>query len=317
MISAVSFLAIAVILAAVAMAYTRRFLAAGALVIANLVVHLLSIFGGSYIILHEGTPVGTRTVIQQELGLHGDLLAAGEPIAFLQLVTSMFVHANFFHLAGNLIILLAFALPFEERIGHRAFLGMYLLSGLAGAMAQLATTWGQPILLIGASGAVFGIIGAFAGSYPRLVLPLPIPGPIILFVRMRVIMAALLFTALQFGLLYLSGGQDNTAYFAHIGGLAAGLVLAATYVRARKPAASGQPAKATIDLDRLRPFARSLPAQNALARLAMSMDEPVLAAAWMEKFLEHARCPQTDGPVGFDRGHLVCPDGQRIDVRAR
>lgn len=315
MISPVSILAIAVIVTAIGLAFTRRFLAAGALVVANIVVHLLSMFGGSYVIVRNGVPVGTRTVIQQELGLHGDLLAAGEPIAFLQLLTSMFVHADFFHILGNLIILLAFALPFEERVGHRPFLAMYLFSGLLGALAQVSTTWGQPIVMMGASGAVFGIIGAFAGAYPRLVLPLPIPGPIIFFVRMKVITAALLFTALQFGFLALSGGQSSTAYFAHIGGLVAGLLLAVTFVRGRR-LAGGAPQKVTIDIDRLRPFARSLPAQNALARLASCMDEPQLARAWMEKFIDHARCPQTDGPVGMDKGFIVCPDGTRVDVRA-
>ncbi len=315
MLSAVSLIAIAIIAVALGLAFARKFLATGALVMANLLVHVLSIFSGRVALTFNGETVGTRTVIQHELGLHGDWLAAGEPIAFLQLLTSMFVHADFWHLLGNLIILLAFALPFEERIGHRPFLALYLVAGFAGALTQLTTTWGLPILMIGASGAVFGIIGAFAGAYPRLVLPLPLPlGFFIIFVRMKVMTAALVFAGLQLLYLQFLSPFDNTAYLAHLGGLGAGLVLAATYVRTRRHGGA-QPTKVTIDVDKLRPFARNLSAQNALARLAMCMDEPELARAWMDKFVEHASCPESGGPIRLDRGHIICPDGSKVDLR--
>ncbi len=315
MLSVVSLIAVAIIAAAIVLALTKRFLATGVLVVANLLVHVLSVFSGTVTLVRGQQVLGTRTVIQHELGLHGDLLAGGEPIAFLQMITSMFVHADFWHLLGNLIILLAFALPFEERVGHRPFLLMYLGSGIVGALAQLTTVWGQPILMIGASGAVFGIIGAFAGAFPRLVLPLPLPlGFFIIFVRMKVMTAALIFTGIQLLYLQFLSPFDNTAYLAHLGGLGAGLIIAATYIRTRRLRPAGVQ-KVVIDVDRLRPFARNLSSQNALARLAMCMDEPELARAWMEKFIEHASCPDSGGPVRLDRGVLVCPDGSRIDLR--
>lgn len=317
MLNLESLLAIGIIAAALTAAWTRKFLATGALVLANIFVHLLSALGRVVDITFQGQLVGRRSVIQHELGLHGDLLSQGEPVAFLQLVTSMFVHADFFHLLGNVIILLAFALPFEERIGHRAFLVMYLVSGLVGALAQTATSWGDPILLMGASGAVFGIIGAFAGTYPRLVLPLPLPlGFFMIFVRMRVMVAAAIFGGLQLLYLQFLSPFDNTAYMAHIGGLVGGLAVAGLYLR-RRQANGPSPASGplALNLEKMRPFAKTLAAQNALARLAMCSDEPVLAATWLEKFVEHGACPQ-GGPITLDKGHVVCPDGHRFDVRA-
>ena len=218
-LSPVSLIAVAVILAAIGVGWSRRFLAAGALAIANVFVLMLSAFGPQ-----AGAGL---SVIQVELGLWSPNLAHDPALGALQLLTSMFVHADFLHLLGNLIILLAFALPFEERIGHRRFLLVYLLSGLIGSLVQVAASYQEPALLMGASGAVAGVIGAFAASYPNLVVPLPLPLLfIMLFVRMRVWVAAIAFLALQLVLMSLSANVpgDNTAYFAHLGGLAGGIL---------------------------------------------------------------------------------------------
>lgn len=320
MLSYISILAIVVILVALFAAVTKRFLATGALVVANFLVHILSAFGGRVELVNRaGEVVGSRSVIQHELGLHGDLLANFEPVAFLQLFTSMFVHADIWHLLGNVIVLLAFALPFEERIGHRPFLGIYLVSGLLAAAAQMTTLWGVPTVLMGASGAVFGIIGAFAGAYPNLVLPLPLPlGFIMIFVRMRVIVAAGVWSILQLVLTYFSAYNpgDNTAYLAHLGGLVAGLILGTTYVRAAGKIAGAPAKEAVLDLQKLRPFARSMWARNALEHLQSNMDDPQLAALWGEKFLEHANCTACNTRIRIEKGHAVCENDHRFDVRA-
>lgn len=298
------------------MAASGRFLATGALVIGNIVVHALKSFGPGFLV-ERGGDTFRVPVVQWDLSLHGDWLAAAQPQAFLQLLTHMFVHADIWHLVGNLIILLAFALPFEERIGHRAFLGMYLLSGLVAAFAQVGTAWGAPILLLGASGAVFGIIGAFAGAYPNLVLPLPLPLFIIMiFVRMRVIVAAAVFGGLQLLYLVFLSPFDNTAYFAHLGGLAAGLVLAVTYVR-RHRRDVGQTVQSKLDLSNLSPFARDDATRNAHQKLYASLDQPEVFEAWMERFLQDARCPTCENPVALRRSEMVCTHGHRFDMREK
>lgn len=307
----VSLLAIVVILAAVAAAWSRRFLAAGALAIANVIVYVMTAFGPR-VALQGG---GSLPVIHAELALWSPNLS-GDPLAgALQLFTSMFVHGDFFHLFGNLVVLLAFALPFEERIGHRRLLVVYLMAGLLGTFAQVAITWGEPILLMGASGAVFGLIGAFAASYPNLIVPLPLPLFVItLFVRMRVWVAALIFGALQ--LLYLASPynvQGNVAYFAHLGGLGGGILLGWTLVKGQVPAHRRPVA---VDLEALSPFASDTGTAAALAQMRSNHDEPQIFQAWLDRFFRTAKCPQCSHRVmPRHHGEVVCTQGHRFDVR--
>src|SRR5687768_9624426 len=101
----VSLLAIVVILAALAVAWSRRFLAAGSLAIANVLVFLFTAFGPRY--EFEGV---SMPVIHAELALFSSSLAEEPAIAAIQFLTSMFVHADFGHILGNMIVLLAFGL---------------------------------------------------------------------------------------------------------------------------------------------------------------------------------------------------------------
>lgn len=305
-LSPVSILAIAVMVAAIGIAWSRRFLAAGALAIANVIVFALTAFG-------PYDRAADMPVIHAELGLWSPNLAHDPVLGAVQLFTSMFVHASIFHLIGNLITLLAFALPFEERIGHRRFLGIYVATGLVGSLVQVAVSADSPILLMGASGAVAGIIGAFAASYPNLVVPLPLPlFVMMIFVRMRVWIAAMAFLALQLVSVSVTGGGSNVAYFAHLGGLAAGILLGWTVVRpsapTRKPVA--------VDLGALGPFARDPGTTQALAQMRTNHDEPQIFQAWLDRFFRTATCP-TCGHKVMPRHHgeIVCTQGHRFDVR--
>lgn len=329
-----SFVALGVILVTIVMAWRGRFLAAGSMIIGNIVVHALAAFGPAYQVTGA---FGVRRVevVKWDLGLHPDALAAADPWAFVQLLTHMFVHADILHLIGNLIILLAFALPFEERITPRLFTILYLLTGLVGALVQLIPMWGDTTLLIGASGAVFGIIGAFAGAYPNLVVPLPLPlGFFMIFVRMRVIIAAMVFAAQQviFQALSSYNPGDNTAYFAHLGGLVGGLVLAQVLVRnpmrttrtghvqpGSGPGAPGpvRPHWHALDLDAMGRFATTPEARRALDQMRRNEDEPVVFEAWLERFLLTARSPDTGAGVALRKGELVSSRGERFDVRRK
>ncbi len=308
MISIVSFVALAIIAAALYLAWTKRVLVVGILVMANLLIFALTLLGTQL----QSPGGGSISAIHWDLALHGDALAAGEPMAFLQLLTSMFVHADGWHILGNIIILVAFALPFEDRIGHRRFLAIYLVTGLAAALIQTATMWGQPSLLMGASGAVFGIIGAFAASYPNQIIAIPVPLPIMILVRMRVIMGAIMFGALQFLLVTISAPGDNTAYWAHVGGLvigiAAGRMLAIRKVE-REP-------RGRIDLASLTLFADDDATQGALDQAVANSDVPQVRQAWIERFFRTARCPTCGDPVLPRReGIIVCARGHNFDLR--
>jgi len=291
-------LAVAVMAAGVGLAWSRRFIATGSLAIANVLVFFLTT---------------ARPTLQLELGLWTPNLAGDPMLAALQLFTSMFVHEGLWHLFGNMIVLLAFALPFEERIGHRLFLVIYLLSGLAAGVVQALVHPG-PALLMGASGAIFGVIGAFAISYPNLVVPLPLPVIfIMLFVRMRVWVAALVFGALTLVSAGINDPTDTTAYAAHLGGLGAGILLGLLLVRGRVPA---QRRSVAVDLGALTPFARDAGTTQALAQMRTNHDEPQIFQAWLDRFFRTATCP-TCGHKVMPRHHgeIVCTQGHRFDVR--
>jgi membrane associated rhomboid family serine protease len=81
-----------------------------------------------------------------------------------QLITHMFVHADLFHLAGNMIFLFCFGNAVDAKLGHLAFLGSYFVTGLLGALVMLPLSGGLPML--GASGAISGIVGIFLVLYP-------------------------------------------------------------------------------------------------------------------------------------------------------
>jgi membrane associated rhomboid family serine protease len=296
-------------LAAVGVGWSRRFLAVGALAIANVAVLILSEFGPQY--------DSQLSVVQSELGLWSLNLAFDPGLGALQLFTSMFVHQGFLHLLSNLIVLLAFALPFEERIGHRRFILVYLMSGFIGSLVQVAVSYQHPILLIGASGAVAGVIGAFAASYPNLVVPLPVPlFFIMLFMRIRVWVGAILFLAFQ--LVYLSfaasgSAGDNTAYFAHLGGLAGGILAGLMLVRGKVRAHRNPVA---VDLGALSPFAHDIGTSQALAQMRANHDEPQIFQAWLDRFFRTATCPTCQHKVmPRHHGEIVCTQGHRFDVR--
>lgn len=306
----VSLLAIVIILAALAVAWSRRFLAAGTLAIANIAIFILSAFGPRYAL-----DTGSIAVIHAELALFSPNLASDLGLAAIQVVTSMFVHADFLHLFGNMLVLLVFGLPFEERIGGRRFLVVYLLGGLVGTLAQLAVTLPEGILLMGASGAIFGIIGAFAASYPNIVVPVPVSVIIMtFFVRMKVWIGAILMGILQLVSMALSAyGNSNTAFFAHLGGLAGGILLGWTLVKGKAPA---HRAPVAVDLEALSPFARDSGTASALAQMKSNHDEPQIFQAWLDRFFRTATCPQCSHKVmPRHHGEIVCTQGHRYDVR--
>lgn len=144
----------------------------------------------------------------------------------LTVVTSMFLHGGLWHLAGNMLYLWVFANNIEDHYGHAGFVVFYLVSGVAAALAQAVPTPDSAVPMIGASGAVSGVLGAYAVLYPRSRILVLIPLPFLLQL-LRVPAAVLL--ALWFGmqLLMSVGAPDaGVAFRAHIGGFIAGVLLA-------------------------------------------------------------------------------------------
>lgn len=143
------------------------------------------------------------------------------------LLTSMFLHGGIMHLAGNMLFLWIFGDNLEDMLGHWRFLGFYLLSGLAAGGAQVATDPGSIIPMVGASGAIAGVMGGYLLLFPRARIDVLI----ILVVFFKILpVPAWLMLAVWFGLQLVQGvltpaGGGGVAYWAHAGGFVAGLVL--------------------------------------------------------------------------------------------
>ncbi len=145
---------------------------------------------------------------------------------FLTLFSSMFMHAGWVHLGGNMLYLWIFGDNVEDRFGHIKFSIFYLLCGLAATFAQLAFSIGSSVPNLGASGAIAGVLGAYILLFPK--------GKVnVLMGRGVIPMPALVVIGLWIVLQFFSGigsiantaDTGGVAYMAHIGGFVAGFVL--------------------------------------------------------------------------------------------
>jgi membrane associated rhomboid family serine protease len=151
----------------------------------------------------------------------------GNPINdSLTLFTSMFMHAGWVHLGGNMLYLWIFGDNVEDRFGHTKFTIFYLLCGIAATFAQLAFSLGSNIPNLGASGAIAGVLGAYILMFPQGRVSV-LQGRQVIQVPALIVIG--LWIVLQFfsgiGSIATSAETGGVAYMAHIGGFVAGFVL--------------------------------------------------------------------------------------------
>ncbi|HPW19013.1 MAG TPA: rhomboid family intramembrane serine protease [Candidatus Aminicenantes bacterium] len=145
--------------------------------------------------------------------------AGGVP-PLLTLLTSMFLHGGLFHLLGNMLYLWIFGNNVEDRLGPFRFILFYLGSGVAAALAHILAQPSSRVPMIGASGAIAGVLGAYAVLFPRARVR-----TLVFFVGVVRVPAALVL-GLWFLLQVLNVGMGGgVAWFAHIGGFLAGILL--------------------------------------------------------------------------------------------
>jgi membrane associated rhomboid family serine protease len=159
-----------------------------------------------------------------------EAVALSAPLALpFRLVASLFLHAGWLHLLGNLAFLLVFGDDVEGRLPRARFLALYLLSGLAAALAQIAATPHSALPLVGASGAIAGVLGAFLVLFPRARLTGVLPvGCLVLPLRSRAFLFIPGWFALQLvGALLAPPGSaaGGVAWYAHLAGFVAGPLL--------------------------------------------------------------------------------------------
>jgi rhomboid family protein len=158
--------------------------------------------------------------------------------ALFTLVSSLFLHAGVLHIAGNMLYLLVFGPAVEGRLGHLRFIGFYLAAGIMASLAMVAMAPQSPVPVIGASGAIAGVLGGYFVLYPGGRISTVLPSS---FMLQRVEVPAIVYLLIWFGLqLYLgiSSGPSGpllggVAWWAHVGGFLFGV--AAAPLTARKP----------------------------------------------------------------------------------
>ncbi len=148
--------------------------------------------------------------------------------AYSSLMTSMFLHGGWMHLIGNMMYLWIFGNNIEDVMGHGKFVVFYALCGILAALSHAAIDSGSTVPMVGASGAISGILGAYLLLYPRARVLVLIPFG---FFSQMIYVPAGIVLGLWFLMQLFSGGMSignqggGVAFFAHIGGFVVGMAL--------------------------------------------------------------------------------------------
>ncbi len=235
-------------------------------------------------------------------------------------ITSGFLHAQWdlMHVLGNVVILALVGVPLEQRLGSKRFAVVYVTGLLGGSIAWTLANAGSHVPAWGASGAAFGLLGAYLAGWPKD----EIPFPLILIRPWPVSVIALLYFGMEIARWWAAegGASGNVAHMAHLGGFVA------TYALLPLIAKGGPVARGIDDggpsgmanlrgrLDAMRSsmvdlasvddpwtaVGRPVPkaARGILATLQSDADEPEIRLAWFERLADAVTCPECNGPVG-------------------
>ena len=218
-------------------------------------------------------------------------------------LTSMFLHANTFHIFFNMLFLCFVGMPLEQRIGSKNFMIIYVLSGLIGSFAQYSI--GSPG--IGASGAVLGILGAFAYLYPHekftvFLLFIPLRNVPIMFIAAFYLAMDLIFQ--------MSGTMSGIGHLAHIGGIVGGFLIAALMKRrgsVRVYSTSTGGTKININKKKLNVYELyNILRNKEKIELALNEDIPEVQRAIVENIIEEGRCPRCGEKLKIKGSRVEC-----------
>ena len=235
---------------------------------------------------------------------------AWEPLELHRMLTATWLHADYFHVLSNVIIIALVGIPLELRLGNRRFILLYLIGGLGGSISWVIFNGESSVHALGASGAAFGLLGTYLSCWPKD----EIEFPFILIRKWPISMIALIYFGLEVGRafsVYGMGEWSNIGHIAHLGGF---LIC---YVVARPIARNGPTPLDIIDSGpsqggihsalqkQKRNLMKSLESdpwtsnndeteiklQNVLEKLRTAGDEIETREAWMEKLVTIAKCP--------------------------
>jgi membrane associated rhomboid family serine protease len=161
-------------------------------------------------------------------------LLTGSPRAALTTVTALFVHGSWLHLLGNMLFLYVFGAMVEERMGHLQFAVFYLLSGCVALLGYAIAHAGSEQTLVGASGAISAVLGAFLCLFPRARVTSLFPFLFFLPLRFPAWVVLPFWVALQWAAARQSGQGPGVAYLAHLVGFSVGFLYAWVRYRGKR-----------------------------------------------------------------------------------
>lgn len=304
-------LCICIMIGAIFIGIIKKFMITYVLIVSNIVIFIITWIYYNEIVY--GIVDGSQ--LYAGLGFRSIFLSTEYFPQVYTLFTSMFIHGGFAHIFGNMIVFFFVGLPFEQRIGWKNFLIIYLVTGVCGALTHSLLNLESTVPLIGASGAIFGIMGAFAFSYPRDEIVMPIGIGIMFLTRIKVMYAVIFFAALETVIVWLNDVADNTAHFAHLGGLISGFILAALLLRKQKTHTklgktiyydSYSPQRPRdIDMGNLKKFATTQELKDMLNKIE-NETVPQVKDVWIEHFFDKAICPKCGKPLYHFEGKIWC-----------
>lgn len=315
MLSTISIITIAFIIVSLIFAYYKKWLMTFSIIVINIAVYVLQLVFSPDLTI--------------ELAFRSIYLTAEQFPQLYTLFTSMFLHstADPLHLIFNMFYFILIAPSFEDRVGTKKFVIIFLLTGVCAALFHVflsPTFSNDPMFsyrgMIGASGAISGILGAYAFSYPKD----QVFFPIIFIVRIPILIAGLIYLSIQ--TLFVFGEQSNIAYLAHIGGFLSGVLISAILIKRKGPGLfettdkknvyfdSYTPQKKyKIDYQELNKLATTDELKNILKKVE-NENVPQVQAIWLEHFFEKARCPKCGGKLGHFDQKVTC---ERCDFKTR
>jgi len=225
----------------------------------------------------------------------------------------MYLHGGILHIISNMIFLVLLGFPFEERIGPKWFLIIYFISGALGSIIDAgfsiynySTPFGHfigtdpAVPHIGASGAIFGILGGFVVLYPRDKVFLPVG---VIAMHVPVWGAALAYGAIE-SILAFANPDDHIGHMVHIMGFLSGATLAIAfgkYIRTDERIK----AEGKINYEELKKLAKNRELRDLFLKIK-DEDEPDIRKAWLDRFVETASCPECKADLKIKGRKIKC-----------
>ncbi len=294
-----TYLILGIIVGSLVYGYFQKAMMCNTIVLANFAIFMIYIF-------MDGAIDPSRALVE-DAGFKGSQLVSGDrPYSIL---THLYIHGSILHLLMNMLFLMLMGMPFEQKIGPRKFLIIYFGSGIGAALfsgffylaMEGRVAFANPdIPGIGASGAIFGVMAAFAYRYPRDKIPMILF--IIFLPEVQVYMAVMAYGLIE-TLYVFAGSVDGIGHMAHVGGLVTGVLLAQLIMKAELLERSRH-----LNHPLLEQIANTRELRAILVRLKESESDESqdVFLVWLEEWLKKAACPECAAPIEVSGRRMRC-----------